>query len=126
MERDMRAFIIGVALALVPAGFAAAEDAASPAMTALFGNTVVVVDAKGIESHTHYTADGKFEGVAPAYDYHYQGTWTIDANGQLCRNFDPVPPGVTNPDCAPLTQHAVGESWTDADGAKGQLVAGVQ
>ncbi|MBS0470722.1 MAG: hypothetical protein JSR60_06595 [Proteobacteria bacterium] len=121
----MRALLLGTAFFLGTVTMTAAADA-PPAMAGLFGNTVEVVDDKGIESHTHYSADGTFDGVAPAYNYHYKGTWTIDANGQLCRNFDPVPPGVTNPDCNPLVAHAVGDSWSDPDGGTGKLVAGTE
>ncbi|MEI9888529.1 MAG: hypothetical protein WDN08_18920 [Rhizomicrobium sp.] len=103
-----------------------APAAVPEAMAATIGNTVKVVDAKGLESHTYFAADGTFSGIAPAYDYHYQGKWEIAADGQLCRIFDPVPPGVVNPLCSKLEAHAVGDSWTDPDGASGALLAGQQ
>jgi hypothetical protein len=115
-----------LAVLLVSLAFAApalADDAADP-MAGVIGNTIVVVDAKGIESHTHYYADHTFDGVAPAFDYHYKGTWTL-TDGQLCSTFDPPPPGVVNPRCNPAGTLHVGDSWTSPDGGKGQLVAGI-
>src|SRR5258707_14981018 len=106
----MKTVALGFSLALVAAVPAFADDAADP-MANYYGNTVVVVNAKGIESHTHYNADHTFEGVAPAFNYHYKGTWEITPDGKLCNTFDPVPPGVTNPDCKPLGPVAVGDSW---------------
>ena len=114
---------IGVLLALVAAP-ALADDAASDPMAGYYGNSVVVIDAKGIESHVYYNADHTFTGVAPAYSYHFQGTWELKGD-QLCRTFNPVPPGVTNPDCDTFQPHVVGDSWTSPDGGKVSLVAGV-
>ncbi|MEI9995514.1 MAG: hypothetical protein WDM91_13035 [Rhizomicrobium sp.] len=120
----MRAILLGAVFAIAAAAPSLADDATDP-MATLYGNTVLVVDAKGLESHTYYSADHTFSGVAPAYSYHYKGTWEITADGKLCRTFDPVPPGVTNPDCDTFTPRAVGDSWTAPDGAKGQIVQGV-
>lgn len=103
-----------------------AEDAASAdPMAPLYGNTIVLVDKGGIESHTYYSADHTFAGVAPAYSYKYQGTWELKADGTLCRTFNPEPPGVKNPDCGPFVAHAIGDAW-EADGGKFSIVAGVQ
>jgi hypothetical protein len=121
----MRAMLLGaVALALLATAPARADDAASDPMAGYYGNTVVVIDAKGLESHTYYNADHTFTGVAPAYSYHYQGTWELN-DGQLCSTFNPVPPGITNPSCSPFAPHAAGDSWTSSDGGKGSLVTGV-
>ena len=148
----MRSAIIGAALLLASASVASAEDPATPAtpaapateatpttpatpatpvtvpesMTSMIGNTVKVVDAKGLESHTYMAADGTFSGVAPAYSYHYQGKWEVAADGRLCRTFDPVPPGIVNPVCSTLAAHAVGDSWTDPDGGADTILAGQQ
>jgi hypothetical protein len=146
----MRALILGAAFVLAATTVALAEDpapaptpaevvppesargpntvpvAVPEALAPAIGNTWKVVDAKGLESHTYFAADGTFSGVAPAYSYHYQGKWEIAADGQLCRNFDPVPPGIVNPVCSKLEPHAVGDSWTDPDGASGTLLAGQQ
>ena len=139
----MRALIVGAAFALAataalaedpaPAAAPAADAAAAttpvvipPVLQPLIGNTVIVIDPKGLESHTHYYADGTFDGVAPAYSYHYQGKWSASADGSICRNFDPVPPGITNPDCEPLEAHAVGDKWSGKDGGTASVVAGIQ
>jgi hypothetical protein len=94
-------------------------------MASLYGNTIVMVDSGGLESHTHFNPDHTFDGVAPAYNYPFKGTWNIDPNGELCRVFDPVPPTVTNPVCGPINVHAVGDKWTDPKGGTMTLVAGV-
>ena len=148
----MRSAIIGAALLLASACPVLAADPAPPAtpatpateatpatpatpatavtvpesMTSMIGNTVKVVDAKGLESHTYFAADGTFAGVAPAYSYHYQGKWEIAADGKLCRTFDPVPPGIVNPVCSILEAHVVGDSWTDPDGGADTILAGLQ
>lgn len=139
----MRALMFGAALVLAATSATFAEDTGTTtapavgtalpppvpppdAMTPMFGNTIVVVDAKGLESHTWFAADGTFTGIAPAYNYKYQGKWYIDPNGQLCRNFDPEPPGITNPVCGALDSHAVGDKWTDKDGGSDSIVAGQQ
>jgi hypothetical protein len=109
------------ALALVSSAASAADDP----MANYYGNTLIVIDGKGLESHTVYTADHNFTGVAPAYSYHYQGTWEIAADGKLCRTFNPAPPGITNPDCAPVTVHAVGDKWSLPDGGSVTLVQGL-
>jgi hypothetical protein len=122
----MRAMLLGAAALVLSAVTPALADdttAADP-MATYYGNTVVVVDAKGLESHTYYAADHTFTGVAPAYSYKYQGTWELK-DGQICSTFNPVPPGITNPSCNPFVPRAVGDSWTSADGGKGSLVAGV-
>ncbi|HXC53687.1 MAG TPA: hypothetical protein VNU97_00170 [Rhizomicrobium sp.] len=118
----MRLILWGAAaLALVSTAAVAADDP----MANLYGNTVVVVDGKGLESHTNYNADHTFSGVAPAYSYHYKGTWEMTADGKLCRTFDPPVPGITNPDCAAATSHAVGDKWSGPDGSSGTLVQGM-
>jgi hypothetical protein len=125
----MRAMLLGAAALVLSAtmfasGPALADDTASDPMTGYYGNTVVVIDAKGLESHTYYNADHSFSGVAPAYSYHYQGTWEVK-DGQLCRTFNPEPMGITNPNCEPIQPHVVGDSWTSPDGGKGSVVVGV-
>ena|ERR1700709_1844339 len=110
-----------VALALGICGALAADDP----MAGTYGNTLVVIDGKGLESHTVYTADHNFTGVAPAYSYHYQGTWEVTADGKLCRTFNPAPPGITNPDCTSVTVHAVGDKWSLPDGGTATLVQGL-
>jgi hypothetical protein len=149
----MRAVIWGATLALVSMSAVYADDTAMTAapsttetvppapptppaattpvtpdsMTVLFGNTIIV-KGSGPESHTRYSADHTFEGIAPEYNYPYKGTWEITADGKLCRTFDPAVPTVSNPDCdaAPPGGHAVGDSWTDDKGNTISIVAGIQ
>jgi hypothetical protein len=132
----MKRFALGLSLVLAVVAPAFADDTtpATPPvpatsgadpMAGYYGNSVVVIDAKGIESHTYYNADHSFSGIAPAYSYKYQGTWEATADGKLCRTFNPVPPGITNPDCEPLVAHVAGDSWTAPDGAKGSVVQGI-
>lgn len=122
----MRRAVLAVSFVLGSALPSLAEDAppADP-MALLYGNTIVLVDKGGIESHTYYAADHTFAGVAPAYSYKYQGTWELKADGTLCRTFDPAPPGITNPDCGAFVAHAVGDAW-EADGGKFSIIAGVE
>ncbi|HEY0105865.1 MAG TPA: hypothetical protein VGB91_07250 [Rhizomicrobium sp.] len=125
----MRRILSGAAVLLALSGPALAADDAATAtdpMSPLYGNTLVIIDAKGLESHTVYNADHTFTGVVPAFSYKYQGTWEITTDGQICSTFVPPPPGVTNPRCSPMGIHAVGDSWSTPDGGKGSLVAGVQ
>lgn len=121
----MRLSILGAA-ALVLA--ASAAWAADDPLSNSYGNTLVVIDKGGMESHTHYNADHTFNGIVPSMNYKYQGTWAIDATGHVCRTFDPPVMGRSNPDCDsdPLggTQHAVGDKWTSPDGSTVSLVAG--
>jgi hypothetical protein len=142
----MKRFAFGLSLVLAAVAPALADDTtpvtpaapAAPAMPATpatpsaadpmagyYGNSVVVIDSKGLESHTYYKADHTFTGVAPAYSYNYQGSWEITADGKLCRTFNPEPPGITNPNCDTFQPHVVGDTWASPDGAKGSLVAGV-
>ncbi len=120
----MKRLAIGLSILLAATAAAWADDTADP-MANFYGNTVVVVDANGVESHTHYNADHTFDGVAPAFNYRYKGTWEITADGQLCHTFDPPLPGKTNPQCNPIAPVAVGGNWTSADGGHGSLVQGL-
>jgi hypothetical protein len=106
---------------------ASASFAADDVMATAYGNTIVSISTGGMEAHTYYNADHTFSGKVPAMGFEYKGTWSVDANGHICRTFDPPVPGRTNPDCdaEAQTSHAVGDKWTAADGAAIALVAGV-
>jgi hypothetical protein len=117
-------FVVPAALALSLSAPALADDPEAM-MANVIGNTIVVVNTNGLESHTHYRADHTFDGVVPAMDYHYKGTWAVTPEGQLCSTFDPAPPGIVNPRCNPMGMLHVGDTWTSADGGKGQLVEGI-
>lgn len=116
----MRALVLSAALLFAASVPAFADDQ----MANYYGNTVVVTDAKGGVTHTHYNADHTFDGVATASGFHYKGTWEI-TGGQLCHTFDPPLPGIANPKCNPVGPLNVGQSWTGADGSSGSLVQGV-
>ncbi|MEJ0042557.1 MAG: hypothetical protein WDM81_10220 [Rhizomicrobium sp.] len=120
----MRLVLTSAAVLAFISSAASADDTADP-MASSYGNTLVVVDKGGMESHTHYNADHTFDGVVPSMSYKYKGTWEIK-DGQLCRTFDPPVPGRSNPDCDPVdpTVRAVGDKWTAPDGAAITLTAG--
>ncbi|MBV9043619.1 MAG: hypothetical protein JO167_06260 [Alphaproteobacteria bacterium] len=125
----MRKWICAAGALALCSGVAMAADGYGgepPASNAFVGNTVVFVDKGGMESHTHYKADGTFDGTVPSMSYNYKGTWEMK-DGALCRTFDPAVPGRTNPDCDPAdpSSHAVGDSWATPDGGKITLSAGV-
>ncbi len=103
------------------ASTALAEDILSP----LYGNTLIANDG-GIESHFWYKADHTFTGTVPAYSYPLKGTWIVNADGVVCRNFNPPLPLVKNPDCGAILIHKLGDKRTDGHGHTEILVAGVQ
>ena len=94
-------------LAAIPA--LAADDI----MAGFYGNTAIASGGM-IESHTHYRADHTFDVSATAMGQSFdsKGTWQLDDQGQLCRTFETPPPGMTNPNCAPMAAHKVGDTWT--------------
>jgi hypothetical protein len=119
----MKTILLGLCAAALTAGAAFAQ--ADP-MAGMYGNTMVVVSGTGMESHTVYSADHTFAGIVPSMGYKYQGTWALDDKGQLCRTFNPPVPGRTNPDCDPLTPHAVGDKWTMPDGGTVTITQGTE
>jgi len=117
----MKRIALAAAVAILLAAPAFAEDP----MANYYGNTVIVIDAQGAVTHTHYNADHSFDGIAVASGYRYKGTWTIRSDGRLCHTFDPPLPGIDNPKCSPVGPLAVGQSWTGLDGSSGSLVQGI-
>ena len=106
----MRKLLLAVSgLALIAAPAFAGDDI----MAGFYGNTVISTGGMG-EAHTHYRADHTFDVTfsAMGQSMNSKGTWNIDAKGQLCRNYDTPPPGMTNPLCIPAEAHKVGDSWT--------------
>ncbi len=96
-----------LALGAVPA--LAAEDV----MAGFYGNTAVSTGGM-LEVHTHYKPDHTFDFSASMVmmSRSGKGTWKIDASGQLCRDIEDPPAGVTNPSCSPIAPHKVGDTWT--------------
>ena len=106
----MRRLLITASAAMLLAGPAFAAD---DIMAGYYGNTVVSTGG-AIESHTHYKADHTFDAMFSGMGQTFasKGTWAIDGTGQLCRTYDPPPPGMTNPVCIPAAAHKVGDNWT--------------
>jgi hypothetical protein len=123
----MRRILLAVsALTLLAAPAVAADDI----MAGYYGNTVISSGGT-MEAHTHYRADHTFDVSASmmGQTFNGKGTWSIDAKGQLCRNYETPPPGMTNPLCIPAEAHKVGDSWTvSVNGSTRNLTmkAGVQ
>lgn len=94
-------------------------------MTGRFGNTEIVHTGLG-QAHIYFNPDHTFTGAASALIIHLslKGTWKIDGDN-LCLVYDSPPPGESNPSCAPVAAHAVGDSW-DSKGRNITLVKGIQ
>ncbi|HEY4942563.1 MAG TPA: hypothetical protein VII56_14135 [Rhizomicrobium sp.] len=107
----MRRILIAASVFALCSGSALA---AADVMAGFYGNTAVVTGGM-VESHTHYRADHTFDVTASAMgqNYAFKGTWSIGADGQLCRHYDdPAPPNSPNPLCTPIEAHKVGDTWT--------------
>jgi hypothetical protein len=114
----MRTAFISFCATLI-ATSAYAEDSA---MSARFGNTTIIKDAAGNESHIYYAADSTFTGRQGAANF--MGTWKIDGNTVCLTTKSPIP-NMPNPACAPLEAHKVGDTWITGPYTV-SLVAGIQ
>jgi hypothetical protein len=99
-------------------------------MANYFGNTVISKSSMG-EGHAHYKADHTFDisMTAMGMSHGTSGTWKIDENGQLCRTYAQVMPGMPNPLCTPWEAHKISDTWTmDIAGSTRtlSLVKGIQ
>ena len=105
----MRRILIAAAVLLMSGGTGLAAD---DVMANFYGNTVVSTGAAG-ESRTHYKPDHSFDVtmVGAQGTMSTKGTWSV-ADGKLCRVYDQLAPGMTNPICTPAESHAVGDTWT--------------
>lgn len=116
----MRRFIMAAAFA---ASSSTAAFAGEEVMANYFGNTVVATSQLG-QIRVHYKANHSFSGKAqgPTGSYDIRGTWTLDAQGNLCRTYSTngasLPPGTPNPYCAPVSAHNVGDTWTVTENGK--------
>lgn len=122
----MRTILIAAAVLLLGAAPALAED---DVMASTYGNTVVSTGAQG-ESHTHYKADHTFDVTMTSAmgSISTKGTWTV-ADGKLCRTYEQLAPGMTNPVCTPAEPHKMGDTWTVTIGGQvrtGTLKPGIQ
>jgi len=114
-----------VAFCLVPLVGTGSAARAGDDLTPFYDNTLIAVDG-GIESHFWYKPDHTFTGKVPEYSFDLKGTWSENDDGTICRVFDPPLPMVKNPDCGPMSVHAVGDVAVDTHGHGEKLVAGIQ
>lgn len=119
----MRAMLFGTAALMVSVSLAQAGDV----MANCYGNTIVA-KTPGSEFHVYYRADHTFDGVGhgPNGTLTLHGKWFLDDKGQLCRNYDALLPGMTNPVCTSWSSHNVGDTWTLGSNVTLTLVAGIQ
>lgn len=113
----MSKFLIAAALAVLCATPALAAD---DIMAGFYGNTAVSTGGVA-EIHTHYRADHTFDfvGTMMFMSRTFKGTWALDGKGNICRTFiGELPPDTTNPSCAPIVAHKVGDTWKSKDGAR--------
>lgn len=116
----MRVLLGAVAALALSATAALAGD---EVLASRFGNTTITTDASGQSSKIYYEADHSFTGVQG--DQQLAGTWAVKGS-QVCLTFtSDAPPGYPNPICTPVSNHAVGETWT-AGPFTVQLVEGHQ
>ncbi len=109
------------AFALALTGIAALACAvpalgADDPLTGYYGNTVISTGGMA-EIHTHYRADHTFDltGSMMGMSRSFKGTWTVAADGKICRTFvGEMPPRTTNPVCSLIAPHKAGETWTAA------------
>ncbi len=95
------------------------------ALASFYGNTLVTID-DGIVAHFYYNADHTFTGTVPKFYFSLKGTWFINDKSEVCRVFDPAPPGIENPDCGLMLVHDLGEKNINSNGHGEKLVAGIQ
>lgn len=101
----MRIALLAAAALAASVSLAQAGDV----MASRFGNTTITKDANGNESHIYYKADHTFTGKQG--DVAFKGTWKIDGS-TICLTSETPIPNTPNPACAPVSAHAVGETWT--------------
>lgn len=113
----MKSFLIAGSLAVLCAAPAFAAD---DVMAGFYGNTAVSTGGP-LEIRTHYRADRTFDFVGSAMfmSRTFKGAWALDGKGNICRTFiGDVPQGATNPSCAPITAHKLGDTWKSKDGMR--------
>ncbi len=122
----MRKLLLAAGMSVL---FAVPALAADDVMANTYGNTVVSTGTMG-ESRTHYKADHTFDVTMTGAQGTIvtKGTWTV-ADGKLCRTYEQLAPGMTNPVCTPAESHNVGDTWTVTIGTQvrtGTLKPGIQ
>jgi hypothetical protein len=115
--------------ALVAMSISGAVMAADDPMAGVYGNTVIVTNAKGEATKLWIKNDGTFTGESAKGDK-FSGKWTLkDNNKQYCSTVDlpaNAPAGTPAPkeSCTALQgMHKAGDKWdqTDAAGAKSTI-----
>ena len=115
----MRSIILAAAFAALTVSHAYADDV----MASRYGNTTLATDSKGVQTKLYYQADGTL--TARQGDMNYTATWKV-ASGQVCLTFKAAAPGgMTNPFCAQVVAHNVGDTWKSGDRTI-TLVKGIQ
>jgi hypothetical protein len=105
----MRGVLIAASVLTLCASVAFADDSQ---MASRFGNTTIAKNKNGTESHIYFNADHTFTGKVLRPAIALKGTWKI-VGDTVCMTYTPAPFGVTNPQCKPLDDHKVGDTWTD-------------
>jgi hypothetical protein len=119
----MRAVLMGVMTAALLSGAAMADHSV---IASRFGNTTIATMAGGQTIKLYYNADHTF--TTKSGDQTASGSWKLDGSN-VCltySNMTAPPPGMTNPTCAPITAHAVGDTWTVGEGAQKRTITLVQ
>ena len=116
---------MGTAICSVSAIAPTTVRADQDVLNGFYGNTLISKDGD-YETHYFYKSDHNFTATLPVYYLALKGTWTQDANGEICRVFSTPLPGVKNPDCNVMQVHKVGDTETEANGDSEKLVAGLQ
>ena len=119
----MRKFCFALAAIVLAATPALAVN--ESVMATRYGNTEIVTTTLG-EGRVWFNADHTFSGKGNALIFHsgFKGTWKISGDN-ICLTYEDPPPGESNPSCAPIEAHVIGDSW-DSDGRKITLVKGIQ
>jgi hypothetical protein len=123
--RSVPLSVVALTLFAAPAAAFGAPD--DDPMAGYYGNTTISTGGK-TEVHFVYNSDHTFILKVPAYGMEFKGTWAVNGS-TICFNYDTPPPGLDNPDCAPLVPHKVGDTWTLNDNGRTRtitLVKGVQ
>ena len=115
----MRAYALGAAMVIASVSAALAGD---EVLASRFGNTTITKDAAGAEIHIYYAADHTLTGKQGTTAF--KGTWKIDG-GTICLTLDPALPNTPNPNCVPVSEHKVGDTWS-AGPYTVSLVAGIK
>jgi hypothetical protein len=104
-------FLTAIASMAIATTFALAD---ADVMASRYGNTTISTDAKGAQTKVYYKADHTF--TFKSGDQQGKGTWKVES-GKVCLTYTGAPPpGMTNPFCAPVTEHKVGDKWTVGEG----------